>query len=144
MPPCAIEEFTFPVSLDRVEQALAAIWNASDQRPIRKGVTTSLDPAVDLGVQLFAALFAGPREAFYRQAQETANAAGQGLRLRCSLADTEAAALPWELLHDGRDFVALSTRTPLVRRVERGQEPLPPPLSSVRVLAAVAQPIECG
>ncbi len=131
-------EFGVPMSPDRLEQTLGAIWLVSDQRPTRKGSLDGLDPVTEMGRALYAALFSGSLEAFLRRSQERASAVGAGLRLLVTVADEIAAGLPWEFLYDGRDFLALSTRSPVVRSLAEPQDPLPGPQGELRVLAAVA------
>jgi hypothetical protein len=58
--------------------------------------------------------------------------------------DAKLAALPWEFLYDPRrgDFVALSTRSPLVRQIESADTPAPlAPISPpIRILLLCADP----
>lgn len=131
-------QFTLAASPDRVEQIVGSIWNAADLRPVRKGQRETLNPVIELGQALYAALFSGPRETFFRQCQERAAAAGRDLRLQFALADARAAALPWEFLHDSRDFLALSGRTPVVRCLADVPGNLPPAQTGLRVLALTA------
>lgn len=127
-----------PMPPDRIEQILGGIWNAADVKPVRKAALEGLDPVAELGRALFNALFGGPREAFLRRAQERAGGSGQGLRVLLSFRDRGPAALPWEFLYDGRDFLALATWSPVVRALVRGQAPLPPPQDRLRVLAVTS------
>jgi hypothetical protein len=131
------EKFRFSESALRVDQTLAGIWTVSDQRPVRKGLMDE-DPVVELGTKLYAAILRGPREAFFRRCQESAAKARKGLRLQLVISDAGAAAVPWELLHDGRDFLSLSTYSPMIRTLERAQDQLAGAQGNVRILAATA------
>jgi hypothetical protein len=134
---CKID-FPLPYPQDRMDQIVGAVWTAYDQRPARRGSLGGLDPFADLGKTLYTALFSGQGEALLRRSQDYAGAAGFGLRLQFSLCDEAAEAVPWEFLYDGRDYLALSTRSPLVSCLASGQGPLPEPSSRFRILAAVA------
>lgn len=76
-------------------------------------------PTVEFGGRLYAALCSGEvREALAAE-RRAAELNGYGLRLKLHLSAAPALAdLPWEFLHDGRGFLALSTQTPLVRYLD--------------------------
>lgn len=109
---------------------------------------TPADPKVssahaqDFGRQLFGSVFAGDVKSLYANSMQTAASQGAGLRISLRLNDVpELADLPWELLHDGEDFVLLSTQRTLVRFLE-----LPRPLSPLavkpplRILTIISNP----
>ncbi len=94
-----------------------------------------------VGGELFRAVFNGEvLTAFQRCLAKSVDR--PGLRIRLRIKDVpELARLPWEYLFDGRDFLALSPRTTVVRYLELN-EPLEkltvePPL---RVLAVISTP----
>lgn len=96
--------------------------------------------AVDAGRRLFDALFADPalREAW------GAMRSGCRVRLWLDTQTPELHCLPWELLHDGRAFLAAGDDTPFSRYLSVDQ-PLPPDLparTGIRVLAAIANPAD--
>ena len=97
----------------------------------------------DFGLQLFQALFTPELQVAYRRSQDRARADGKGLRLRLRIEAPELAGLPWEYMYDPseRDYLCLSTDTPLVRYLEFDQPPhavtITPPLS---LLVMVASP----
>lgn len=137
--------FRVPLGPERIEQDIRAVWNASDQRPVRKGMMEGLDPVAEMGNTLYTSLFNGPLEGFFRRSQDQARASGYGLRLLLSILDESAAALPWEFLYDGRDFLALSIMSPILRSValNRGQNSVPAPQPALSVLAAVSD-VDCS
>ncbi len=101
------------------------------------------DP-VALGTELFRAVF---REEVYDKYLKSLGMAGQkGLRIRIDLdlkdpPVRELARLPWELLHDGREFLNLSPNTPIVRYLRVGKAPEPAPFDPpLRVLVVAANP----
>lgn len=103
-----------------------------------------IGPVRALGQQLFHAVFQGELLAGLRSSQEAAARQGHGLRVRLRLTDVpELAVWPWECLFDpaAGQFLALTTRTPLVRYLDMPQPVLPlavkPPL---RILVLVASP----
>lgn len=132
--------FRVPVRPEQIERTIQAIWNESYQRPVRAAVMEGLDPVAEMGSTLYTALFNGPLEGFFRRSQERARASGYGLRLLLSILDESAAALPWEFLYDGRDFLALSNMSPIIRSValNRGRNSFPSPQPGLNVLAAVS------
>ena len=112
--------------------------------PRRGGVEAGplADPRA-VGEELFHAVFQGELLQAFQGCLERSKE-WDGVRLRLRLDDVPAlAALPWEYLYDpqGRVFLALSSRTPVVRYLELPQ-PLPalevePPLA---VLAVISKP----
>jgi tetratricopeptide (TPR) repeat protein len=99
------------------------------------------DPAA-LGRRLFQSLFAGKiLQLWHRSLGSSGSDADLKLELSFDPADQRAMelfSLPWELLHDGRDFLVLSRR-PVVRRlrVEQKAPAEPLPAGKLRILAAV-------
>lgn len=97
---------------------------------------------VDFGKQLFQALFTPELQVAYRRSRDRAAAEDKGLRLRLRIEAPELASLPWEFMYDPteRDYVCLSTDTPLVRYLEFDQPPPPltirPPLSLLVMIAS--------
>jgi hypothetical protein len=117
-----------------VDAALSSI--ASAGKTLQRSVPTdSLDPVRDLGARLYDALFSGSIERAFARTLEVEREA----RVRLVLNDDEAMAIPWEFLYDRRrnDFLVLSTRTPLVRSVYRGDRPR----ASSRLDAPVRVPV---
>ena len=106
-----------------VKVALASAARTGSAYLKRSGSIDSLDPVRDVGAQLFEALFEGRRESLYRHSLRMAEEKGVGLRLRLQVDDDKLAALPWEFLYDGRDFVSLSPWSPVVRSRPLAQAP---------------------
>jgi hypothetical protein len=105
-------------------------------------VTDSASPE-QAGGELFRAVFQGELLKAFQGCLAKARS-GPGLRIRLRLNDVpQLAGLPWEYLYDGegRGFLALSGRTPVVRYLElsEGLDTLQvaPPL---RVLAVISTP----
>lgn len=90
------------------------------------------------GRELFRALFTAETEAAYRSAKETARQRGCGLRLQLHVSD--APPLPWELLHDDSDFLALSRDTPVVRGVPGPESLVLAAAAPLRILVTVSAP----
>jgi hypothetical protein len=134
------EDFRLPVSRDEGERALEAASRASQSYALRKGAVDRLDPMRSIGERLFATLFEGRREGFYWHMQQEANADLQGLRLRLEFDQADLAAIPWEFLHDGRDYLALSVGSPVVRSTGLAPDPFPPTSRpGMRMLLAAAR-----
>lgn len=101
---------------------------------------------VQTGQALYQQVFSGEVGDLFLRARELAAKERSGLRVLIkSWQDPEIHDLPWELLHDGRRFLAQSTETPVVRSLEQ-RSPLrefriEPPL---RLLLTTACPEECS
>jgi hypothetical protein len=98
------------------------------------------------GSRLFDAVFDSDARSCLRSSSDEATAKGQGLRLRLRLNRApELADVPWEYLYNPtlNRFLALSTKTPLVRYLELPERIRPiavtPPL---KILAVIANPKE--
>jgi hypothetical protein len=101
------------------------------------------NPIKQIGTLLFESLFEGKRETLYRRCLEYSKEQGTGLRLRLLFSDPELEALPWEFLHDGEDFVNLSTMLHVVRTPSSIQLSSPKPASKrLRILAVACEPYE--
>jgi hypothetical protein len=60
------------------------------------------------------------------------------LRLQIGADDSDLAILPWEFLHDGRDFLNLSLRTPVVRKPAARRDVSGPVSGRLRMLVVTA------
>jgi hypothetical protein len=124
--------FTFPFAEDTFQAALSKIVSGHTDESF----------LIELGAQLFSALFTGDVRARY---DESAGLTGRdsGLRIRLSLDAQPLQELPWELAHnpEKREFLVLSKRSLVTRylAVPRPTPPLKvdPPL---RILILVAAP----
>lgn len=128
------------LALERYQDKLQlALLRSGGQR--RLAMTREQQDVRDFGQALFDALMAGDVRSLYDVSQREAGE--KGLRIKLRITDPALAALPWEFLFDPRrrDFVCLSTYTPLVRYLELPHPPQPlavtPPL---RVLGMIASP----
>ena len=132
----------FPLAPERLAALLKdlriALLRAG--RTHRVLVTPEEELVQTLGQAFFDFLFGGEVGQLYRASQGMAAQQGRGLRLKLRLQAPELAALPWELLYDGRqgEHLALSTRTPLVRYLPVAHPPQPlqvqPPLQILAVV----------
>jgi formylglycine-generating enzyme required for sulfatase activity len=95
------------------------------------------------GQALFESLMSGTVGTLYYASQREAERAGKGLRIKLRILSPWLAALPWEFLYDPllREYVCLSSHTPLVRTPAVAQPPrlltVTPPL---RILGMIANP----
>ena len=135
-------QMTFPFNPDALENVILKLGRT------RSGVRAIGSPtqkvAKDFGSALYDALFAGEVGTCFRRSLDEADAQGKGLRVRLRLGRApQLADVPWEYLYPAslRQFLVLSTKTPVVRYLEqpRRVEPLTvtPPL---QVLLVVASP----
>jgi hypothetical protein len=148
--------FTAPFSPGEMQEVLAAIerrvcGGAAPRDVVRKGDAAVPGPDHDpkaLGGALFASLFPRALEVGFREAlAKVAARSARGLRLRLSFDRREdfalLATLPWELLFDGRHFLALDRATPVVRSLNlRTQRPQARAVAGepLRVLLADSRP----
>jgi tetratricopeptide (TPR) repeat protein len=97
------------------------------------------------GRRLFDAVFADPIRDLWQERLDQLQPLRQPLRLVLRVDPTTARPLlnlPWEYLHDGRDFLALNWRTP-ISRLPWGLPATPLPIldEPLRVLVLVAAPL---
>jgi hypothetical protein len=94
------------------------------------------------GLALFRVLFPRSVGESYVQCREAAAQARRGLRIRLHLDhDGDAVGEPWELLHDGRQFLALNAETPIVRCIDGvGSARQWPSSSPLRILVTISSP----
>ncbi len=102
--------------------------------------------AIEIGGQLFAAIFAGEVHSSLRRSIDEAQRQAAGLRIRLRIGDDPSLAnVPWEELYDPvrQQFLCLSTFTPVTRYLELPERVQPlevkPPL---RLLVIVASPLD--
>jgi len=116
---------------------------------MRKADAPENRAAREFGNKLFDTVFADQLQTAFRKSVEAARAKGNGLRLRLHLNEAaELADLPWEYLYQSqrREFLALSTETPIVRYFDLSETVKPlaitPPL---RVLVMLSNPsdVDC-
>lgn len=144
------EHAKLPLNLAQLEATAAvlreAVHNArgrsrSDRIPIE--VTESAtEKARQFGQILFQAFFTGQiGELFRDSVRQVRNTPNTGLRIKLRADAPELSELPWEFLHDRRDFVCLSNVTPIVRYLPMA-EPSPPLGVSgpLRILGMIASP----
>jgi CHAT domain len=115
--------------------------DARSPAPMEIAASTPPD-TMRFGRELFDAVFADEIRDCLRAGLDAAIAAGSGLRIRLRLEDApKLIDLPWELLHDGKRFLALSARTPIVRFLDL-PDPLPPLQvnKTMRLLVMISNP----
>jgi hypothetical protein len=89
------------------------------------------------GVALFDAVFAGTVLRLY--AESLVRSHDAAVRIRVWPAG-ELAAYAWELLHDGRDFLCLSTHTPVSRGMDAADVIPAPAVPPMKVLLTLSTP----
>lgn len=103
-----------------------------------------LRPTVDFGHSLYNAVITeGVRDLFVRSLHD-AEQQNEGLRIRLRLNEAPGLAhLPWEFLYDGRDFLALSDASPLVRYMDLPNPPRQLAVSlPLRILVTISAPTD--
>lgn len=128
-----------------VETADASEMVSAGDIPYIVPVNANVEQVVRLGQALFRAIFIrSVLESYVRVRDAVAEAKGA---LRIQLDVRRAGSLcsvPWELLHDGRQFVALSRGSAVARLLGDGQEPLAttpvPPTKPLRILLTISAP----
>lgn len=102
----------------------------------------SATEAEALGRQLYGLLF--PDDGDDRIAPASPQAGG-AMRLLLEIEPPELAALPWEMMHDGRRFLGLADDVVLMRSIplRRPAQPFAPQ-QPLRILAVAAAPVDSG
>jgi hypothetical protein len=102
---------------------------------------------IDFGRDLYNKVFAGEVGEYFNKCFEEAHKRGEGLRLclRCDESALELAALPWEFLHNGNDFL-ITNRGILISRFPVGVNKVKSnPLDSIlRMLVVISSPNDPG
>jgi hypothetical protein len=134
--------FVLPFSDLELENFLLRISGA--RRSTRRIDSTEMLAAKTFGGRLFDAVFTGDVRGVFTASQSEAERQGAGLRVRLRLGNApELCDLPWEFLYNStlNRFLALSTKTPLVRFLEL-PEPIRPLIVKppLRVLAMISSP----
>lgn len=125
----------------RLKDVQIALLRSGGQR--RQILSTEEQSVQDFGRALFEALFVGEVRSLYEVSQVKASNQDKGLRVKLRIQPPELATLPWEFLYSSkeREYVCLSSNTPLVRYIELPRPPQPltitPPL---RILGMTASP----
>ncbi len=146
--------FRLPFDLAQVGDLLLHLGRSvrgSGEVELRHARPGSRTSPQEVGEQLFSALFSGSTRSLLDQSLGMIHGRNLGLRIKLHI-DAEdpglaqLASLPWELLYrkETREFLNLSSHTPLVRYldVQRPHTPLPlePPL---RILIVISSPADC-
>ncbi len=98
---------------------------------------------IEFGKNLYSKVLSGKLGEYFKNSSDNAKKSGRGLRI-CLQFDEHAqniAALPWEFLHDGSDFLITNKNT-LISRFPAGINRIKPdPLESIlRILVVVSSP----
>jgi formylglycine-generating enzyme required for sulfatase activity len=139
----ATTTFVLPFDDQDVEIFLLKVGHPR-RMTIRGRVPEPVQPSVEFGAKLFNAVIDGDVRDIFVSARHDALRSDYGLRLQLRLSHVpELADLPWEFLYDGRDFLALSPMTPVVRYLDLRNPPrpmeVPPPL---RILVTISAPYD--
>ncbi len=87
------------------------------------------------GKRLFTSVFTGSIAELFRHARAAALGHGRGMRVEI---DGKSVAVPWEALHDGKQFLGVAAVCPIVRHVSTTQ-PNPPGVP-LRILLTISAP----
>ncbi len=113
-------------------------------RSTRRVDSPDLDAAKKFGGSLFRATFQGELLGRLRASADRSRASGRGLRVRLRLKGTPLLAeMPWEFLYDSEQdhFLAMSSRTPVVRYLELAQNIAPLKVRlPLKILVVIAGP----
>jgi CHAT domain-containing protein len=111
-----------PLPFQRSEVFLQRESPSAPRRDVSSGPARVAHPSdsVQIGRTLYRRVFSGEVEALFLRALALAREERTGLRILIrSWHEPEIHNLPWELLHDGRRFLAQSIETPVVRSLEQ-------------------------
>jgi hypothetical protein len=131
--------FTLPFSDSDLEIFILKVGRT--RQGVRRIESPEMLRAREFGSALWTAVMAGGIGEMYRAAATEARDQ-DGLRVTLSLTDVpKLAAIPWEFLFDDPDFLATSSRTPIVRYLDVAKPSRPLELAlPIRILAVVCSP----
>ncbi|HKO98689.1 MAG TPA: CHAT domain-containing protein [Pyrinomonadaceae bacterium] len=106
-----------PVTSLEIEEAFAGVARANTQFALSIQRSTS-DEIRALGERLYNSVWQSRITDLYHQSYGIAQSKGKNLRVRFVIDHPALAALPWEFLFEParKDFLSLSTRTPIARQ----------------------------
>ncbi|MCC6906124.1 MAG: CHAT domain-containing protein [Anaerolineae bacterium] len=129
---------SLPVTAEQTVQAIKVLAEARFMAP-----NSPLPPAlVEFGSKLYEGVFSGTVRDLYIRARYDAESARAGLRIQLRLNQApDLAPLPWEVMFDGRDFLALAAGSPIVRYLELANPARPLQVGlPLRVLVTISSP----
>ena len=103
--------------LETIEQLI----NPSPFTPIEKVI--SPEQLTRLGQAMYHAVFIPPVERAFGGLSHASSGGDHGVRIKLVIEPSDLARLPWELMHDGQDFIALRSNYPLVRGITKPINP---------------------
>jgi hypothetical protein len=111
---------------------------------VRGWAPPSVQPYAAFGEQLFHTLFTGAVRDLFQQHAGAMAAGDVGLRIRLRMASVpELAAIPWEYLYDGTEFLALTGAVTLMRHVEASKPIRPLAVDGpLRIAVTVSAPTD--
>lgn len=140
-------------SLDsrKFEEDFAPPFTPREARELLSKIEESLKPRAKLlgheklmkfGHIFYRSLFSAEVEKYFRECLKNAKEKTRGLRIELIIDPLYLRRLPWELMHDGKEFLALSTVTPIVRTISQTEVPCFPEISfPLGVLFVAASPV---
>jgi CHAT domain/FHA domain len=136
-------QFKVPLKAEHFEQLLDSLRRSSSTINAGGQIPEPVQASIDVGQKLYDALFTGEVRDVYQTALYEASEAKMGLRVQLRIKDVpQLADLPWEFLYNGKNFLVLSSDTPLVYYLDLPETPRPltitPPL---RMLVTVSGPV---
>ncbi len=137
----AENQFKLPFSPLELENFLLRVGQAR-KKGVRGRVPEPMKHTVEFGERLFNAVFSGGVRDIYISARHDAEQEGFGLRIQLRLIGApELADIPWEYFYDGREFLALSDVTPVVRYLDIPNQPRPMTVElPLRILVTISSP----
>ncbi len=97
-------------------------------QPVKKSILTSLarysySTAISVGQNLYRAIIRDEIHELFERALAVAESQSAGLRLLLKFSQSpELHEVPWELLHNGQEFLAINPKTPIVRYLEQARK----------------------
>ena len=109
---------------------------------LREGKPIGHENLKRIGEQLYKCVFSDEIKEYFERCLKIAKR-NCGLRVELVIDPLYLRRLPWELMHDGKDFLTLSTVTPIVRTVLQAEPPQFPEVSfPLGILFVAASPVE--
>jgi tetratricopeptide (TPR) repeat protein len=114
------------------EEDFAPPFNQRRARELLRQIEESLKPGteplrhekmMEIGRDLYTSIFSAEIEKYFKECLRNTREKTRGLRIELEVDPLYLRRLPWELLHDGKDFLALSATTPIVRLFLQAEVP---------------------
>lgn len=133
--PGVLSDFSPPFNEEQSEVLLSKI-----ERSLTKGRPIGQEFLKEQGEKLYQSIFSDEIAEYFSRCLKIAEKSC-GLRIELVIDPLYLRRLPWELMHNGKEFLSLSTRTPIVHTLPQKLEPYPRVPFPLGILFVTTNPI---